>query len=141
MKQQKTYGELLTDPRWQKKRLEILKRDHWTCQECGDKKSTLHVHHIYYEENKMPWEYKNNSLITLCGSCHKNETEYINVLSYELAKIMKKKFKLIYIILKLIKGFEKIPEIENQEYSYADILCNFLINKKNWKVIERISYE
>lgn len=42
------YSEKLKDPRWQKKRLEILNRDEFACRFCGDNKSTLNVHHISY---------------------------------------------------------------------------------------------
>lgn len=31
-----TYSQKLRDPRWQKKRLEILERDSFTCQHCHD---------------------------------------------------------------------------------------------------------
>lgn len=68
------YSELLRDPRWQKKRLEILQRDSWQCQNCDEKDKTLHIHHCYYEHGKMPWEYKSSSLLTLCEECHKAET-------------------------------------------------------------------
>ncbi len=30
----------------------------------------LHVHHTYYQHNKMPWEYPDESLQTLCINCH-----------------------------------------------------------------------
>ena len=33
----------------------------------------LNVHHKYYISEKMAWEYKNDALITLCASCHKEE--------------------------------------------------------------------
>ena len=39
----KTYLEKLKDPRWQKKRLEILERDGWKCMACGEKEKTLRV--------------------------------------------------------------------------------------------------
>ncbi len=64
-----TYPEKLLDPRWQKKRLLVLERDEFTCQSCGDTKSTLHVHHIKY--SKTPWSVKATSLITYCDFCHK----------------------------------------------------------------------
>ena len=67
------YKEKFKDPRWQKKRLEIFERDNFTCQSCGDKNETLHVHHRYYEKGKEPWEYDNEVLITLCEGCHKIE--------------------------------------------------------------------
>lgn len=67
-----TYSEKLKDPRWQKKRLEILKRDNWTCQNCQSTTKTLHVHHLKYNGN--PWEANNNDLQTLCEDCHEQET-------------------------------------------------------------------
>jgi hypothetical protein len=76
----KTYSEKLKDPRWQKKRLEILSRDEWTCTSCGGSKTTLHVHHKYYTYGNEPWEYDNDVLITLCEHCHKAEESFKEVL-------------------------------------------------------------
>lgn len=64
----KNYSELLKDPRWQKKRLEIMERDGFACKLCGNKKETLHVHHFAYANN--PWDVDNKALVTLCESCH-----------------------------------------------------------------------
>jgi hypothetical protein len=69
-----TYQQKLLDPRWQRKRLEILQRDNWTCQACLDTEHTLHVHHRYYQKDKNPWEYPPQSLVTLCAECHEKET-------------------------------------------------------------------
>lgn len=63
------YAKKLRDPRWQKKRLEILRRDNWTCFWCGDTESTLHVHHTVYT-GKDPWETWDDCLLTLCEACH-----------------------------------------------------------------------
>lgn len=30
----------------------------------------LNVHHTYYKEGKLPWEYEDDSMITLCEDCH-----------------------------------------------------------------------
>jgi 5-methylcytosine-specific restriction endonuclease McrA len=60
----------LKDPRWQKKRLEILNRDNFTCRCCGDNENTLNVHHIVYPKSRFPWDTDNNNLITLCDYCH-----------------------------------------------------------------------
>lgn len=68
------YVDLLKDPRWQRKRLEILQRDDWRCQECTDNGSTLHVHHKKYERGRKPWEYEDVDLVTLCESCHEAVT-------------------------------------------------------------------
>ncbi len=68
-----TYSEKLKDPRWQKKRLEILTRDKFQCQACGNERETLHVHHNFYEKGLDPWEYPDESMVVLCESCHSDE--------------------------------------------------------------------
>ena len=69
-----TYSEKLRDPRWQRKRLEIMQRDNFTCQKCESTEKTLNVHHCYYETGNEPWEYPSASLVTLCFDCHDEET-------------------------------------------------------------------
>jgi hypothetical protein len=71
------YSKKLRDPRWQKKRLEILGRDKFTCRMCADTTITLHVHHTYYASGRDPWDYPDRSLVTLCETCHEGETEGI----------------------------------------------------------------
>ena len=63
------YNEKLRDPRWQKRRLEIMERDNFTCRVCGrgiNDGTPLNVHHKKYKKDKEIWEYSNNMLITLC---------------------------------------------------------------------------
>lgn len=67
------YSELLRDPRWQKKRLEILERDNWSCESCGSKDNTLHVHHLKYQKGN-PWDTDERYLQTLCDKCHEEES-------------------------------------------------------------------
>jgi hypothetical protein len=69
------YFEKLKDPRWQKKRLEILERDGWRCKECAEDTKTLHVHHLLYQKGMEPWEIPNGFLVTLCEDCHNNATQ------------------------------------------------------------------
>jgi len=64
-----TYAQKLKDPRWQKKRLEILSRDNFACWWCNDNKSTLHVHHESYIGDN-PWDTPDYCLRTLCEECH-----------------------------------------------------------------------
>lgn len=90
------YSEQLKSPKWQKKRLEIMQRDNFTCQLCGDKETTLNVHHINYIYSKKCWEYKNKELITLCEHCHKE------------VEILKKDYK--------INNIEKISIYKSTEW-------------------------
>jgi hypothetical protein len=70
-----TYSEKLLDPRWQKKRLQVLERENFTCQLCGNTQITLHVHHLSYSDN--PWDSNLHELQCLCKYCHESVT-YIN---------------------------------------------------------------
>jgi len=65
----KTYAEKLKDPRWQRKRLEVLQAAGWRCQSCGGSNDTLHVHHKRYRKCH-PWEYAAGELMCLCEPCH-----------------------------------------------------------------------
>lgn len=64
-----SYSDKLRSPKWQRKRLEILQRDDFTCKTCGDTETTLNVHHIEYGKGD-PWDVENDKLITLCEHCH-----------------------------------------------------------------------
>lgn len=68
-----TYAEKLKSPKWQKRRLEILKRDKFKCKKCADEETTLHVHHLSYHGE--PWEAPSNELDTLCQVCHQLITD------------------------------------------------------------------
>ncbi|MBR4052413.1 MAG: HNH endonuclease [Alistipes sp.] len=72
-----SYGALLFRPEWRAKRDEILRRDDYTCQFCGcQERSELQVHHRQYhyiarlDQFKLPWEYPDQCLITICKRCH-----------------------------------------------------------------------
>lgn len=67
------YSDKLKDPRWQKKRLEILSRDNWKCKKCGNSDDQLVVHHKKYFYDKDPWDYLDVYLVSLCKTCHDEE--------------------------------------------------------------------
>jgi hypothetical protein len=83
-----TYKEQLLDPRWQKKRLEILERDGFLCQQCFDSKTTLHIHHLKYN-NGDAWDIENEYLITLCKHCH-SIIEYNKKNSFKILDVLKR---------------------------------------------------
>ena len=129
----KTYSEKLKDPRWQRKRLEILSRDNFTCRHCKDSQETLHVHHLKY--HKEPWDVDSEYLITLCEWCHELET--LKYLNFSVANIscLKNILKdnlsnrwvedsknLIHLNLSLKKHDEWV---KNAELSLEEIMNNF----------------
>ena len=80
-----TYAEQLKSPKWQKKRLEILERDDFACVACGDKERQLHVHHGYYEKDRLLWDYEEETLHTLCNHCHELTHENLLEIKYRIA--------------------------------------------------------
>ena len=96
-----SYSEKLLDPRWQKRRLEILNRDGFKCRSCCDGSKTLHVHHLRYDNSLEPWEYEDDDLVTLCADCHKVAT-YIDASCRKLDIGMES----IYCIVNLYQEIE-----------------------------------
>lgn len=101
---QPTYAEKLKDPRWQRKRLDILNRDEWSCQACGDKDATLHVHHKEYKFGKDPWEYGEGDLITYCADCHETAGEIANDIKHLTGRMsLEQQSELVGLVQELIQ--------------------------------------
>jgi hypothetical protein len=47
-----------------------------------NKSYNLHIHHKKYVINKLPWEYSNDDLETLCNHCHKKVHEEQDIFIY-----------------------------------------------------------
>jgi hypothetical protein len=120
-----TYADKLKDPRWQKKRLEILERDKWTCQSCFDNENTLMVHHYYYEKGLEPWEYDDNALVAWCVDCH--ELEHENLKAIEKSMILQLK-EFTYTSYDL----QKLLEIGINIFRYGSLPLEVDLDIINW---------
>ena len=109
-----TYQDKLKDPRWQKKRLQILERDNWTCQECYNSDRTLHVHHKFYEKGREPWDIDNDLLTTLCKDCHKSEGDVAYHVNQGLIKEIRKHFTSLDII-NIILGLRSMQLVHKSD--------------------------
>jgi hypothetical protein len=117
------YSEKFKDPRWQRKRLEILERDGWCCQKCYDPQNPLHVHHRYYEQGKDPWDYPDEALVSLCEECHLYEKES----RYDAEKSLIHELKMKFFsggVLDIASGIylmilQKSPDIVASAYAWA----------------------
>lgn len=107
-----TYSEKLKDPRWQKLRLQVLQRDDFTCQYCGEKTKTLHVHHLCYPKSRNPWDVDDDALLTVCCDCH-------SIDHYEGFTILEK-FLIDYII--------DTSQVKNDKRIFSSIK-SFIINR------------
>lgn len=136
------FSEQYKDPRWQKKRLEIMQRDRFSCNICGEDEKTLNVHHKYYLKNTMPWEYNDQSLVTLCESCHAQEHE-----QKEHSETMLMEMKEIFDFYDLCQIFDALlndfKEFEKDEYFLVkkDYLITGLKSKIAMKIGESIVNE
>lgn len=95
------YQKKLTDPRWQKRRLEVLNAADFACSNCGDDKTSLHVHHAIYFKGLDPWEYADEHLVCLCAPCHSEQTEA----SKKLKVLLAANPYLVPSIVGLVEGF------------------------------------
>jgi len=87
MGEKQSYFDLLKHPNWQRKRLKVLERAGFQCEDCGSAEVTLHVHHSYYEKGLAPWEYPDESLHCLCENCHRKAQDRQLLLQRQLGKI------------------------------------------------------
>lgn len=122
------YLEQLKSPKWQKKRLEILNRDNFTCQSCGNKDSQLHVHHKSYLNGNSLWEYDDFTFITLCADCHSEITEKKRYIKYLI--------DYIFLNVDSINEFSKIVHNMQLLNPHDLMLVNYYVEKiKETKLI------
>lgn len=82
-----SYYEKLKDPRWQKRRLEILEQREWSCQLCESETNTLNVHHGFYMRGMDPWGYEDETMWVLCEECHKKVQDALDVIHEATGRI------------------------------------------------------
>src|SRR6185312_12685731 len=100
MNPESTYSRKLSNPLWQRKRLDVFNRDSFACTNCGRSDIELQVHHYDYIKGVEPWEYPMDMLTTLCADCHTIETKRPKHESYLLNSLRMKGF-LVSDILRL----------------------------------------
>ena len=66
-----SYRNMLRDPHWSQRRMEIMRRDGFRCRRCGAR-GHLNVHHRWYVYGRKPWQYPDRCLVTLCEKCHRH---------------------------------------------------------------------
>lgn len=129
-----SYYLKLKDPRWQKKRLEILQRDDFRCKNCNASDKELHVHHNYYIFGVDIWDYEDDCYDTLCYECHIKATN----INREIKEILKK------------AKFRRFAELRNilimSEYLSMDELVRFrkdlaeLLTNKGYEIEDGTSF-
>jgi hypothetical protein len=83
------YSDKLADPRWQRKRLEILQAANFRCEDCGRGDIELQVHHCAYLPGKKTWEHDVSLLMCVCVYCHANRQNREDAIRVSLGRIMR----------------------------------------------------
>lgn len=126
-----TYSEKLQDPRWQKRRFDILLRDNWACVRCRNTKITLHVHHKEYVWGRDPWDYEDSNFETVCKVCHKKEHNITDEVEYE------RKYE---HLIPIKNDPEVIKSIDSQILSLMNSLKKNITNKELVEVLKNIMF-
>lgn len=140
MEKKSDYSKKLLDPRWQKKRLEILQRDSWTCQHCLSTTDTLHVHHRRYIQGKDPWDYDDSLLVALCESCHSIESEQMPEVIHDLACMLKDKFFAVDVYL-LADALNQFDYFKGSSNDAAFIIAFMLKNEEVFNAVRDVYQE
>lgn len=128
----KTYSEKLRHPKWQEKRLQILKRDEFCCQLCSDKETELHVHHFRYKKGNNPWEYHDDELVTYCKNCHFITEKYKNMVVFEIKYINN------HYLVHIVSYDEKMNDVsylyilKSNNYGIIEELCKLKFDELNY---------
>lgn len=130
------YSEKLKHPKWQMRRLEIMKRDKATCQICGDKETELHIHHLKYTGE--PWDAPNQDLQTVCKCCH-NSIEQLKgnceIIKGEKLTTERDGVTHRHVVYKTSIGAQSFKINDDNTTSW---LCGFMYNSKVLELINKM---
>lgn len=135
----KSYQELLKDPRWQKRRLEVMELHNFECEDCGNDSSTLNIHHGTYLKGKKPWEYPDELLHCLCDKCHQNIEEALKNTKINLGMLSVVDVESIRIILDAKIDFSSKDKLRLATWAFGmlfDLDETFLM-----MIVEHLVYE
>ena len=118
MNPQSNYSKKLSNPLWQRMRLDVFNRDCFACTNCGSTNIELQVHHYDYISGIEPWEYPMDMLTTLCAPCHAAETRRPKHESYLLNSLRMKGF--------LVNDILRLSTKIDADRQFTDYLKNLL---------------
>lgn len=135
------YSEVLKNPQWQRKRLEILQRDKWKCCRCDNGRISLHVHHKQYIAGRKPWEYEDSNFETLCFVCHENEHKpKVNFTHDAKVFLFPKTGELAVICDEIEKLQESIKNVTDFEIIEPVLKKLNILNKKKVEAFKNKNY-
>lgn len=132
-----TYKEKLKNPKWQKKRLEILQRDEFKCCYCNDTETELQIHHLKY--TKEPWKAPGDDLITLCKHCHSLIYQYKSLNVIFIEKNYYDSHDLVSLVVKHKEDNKHHISVYDINKEHITFIVQFLIGGKFHKSILKLT--
>jgi len=123
----KPYWEKLKDPRWQRKRLEVMQRDDFKCVWCKSDDSELHVHHGFYRRGAEPWEHDDGELWTLCRKCHDHATQLDECMRSVIGRMRPSQIYILFFIVAAFKRHIQKIDVDPADFGeWADAFDPFI---------------
>lgn len=105
----KSYTQKLKDPKWQKKRLEVMNNQNFECSNCGADDVPLHVHHGMYIPRTNPWDYPDTMLHCLCEECHSSTETVLHKLRIAIGSAAP---AVLDYVLSILDGHHNAAELD-----------------------------
>lgn len=103
-----TFADKLRDPRWRCRRAEMIEKADHRCTQCHRTPETegpLEVHHVIYIRRRDPWDYPDELLLVLCGTCHTDRQVHDEEAQVEFARMCARMSSFaVYELSKAIRG-------------------------------------
>jgi NMD protein affecting ribosome stability and mRNA decay len=114
-----------------------MERDGFKCHSCGkgeDDAITLNVHHSYYEKGKKPWEYDDETLVTMCDTCHVIRHRRDKFVRTQMAMLTNKQYNGLLNIMTPYGGVDFFESMSNCQIANVNILSEIAKSlSKMWK--------
>jgi hypothetical protein len=123
----KSYYELLQDPRWQRKRLEVMQAADFKCERCEAGDKTLNVHHKIYRKGANPWEYQISELMCLCRNCHNEHHGWSEKLKELIANLDASNLEELVGYAEGLRAREVVFDNMDQDEKIYDAKCSQLL--------------
>jgi len=108
-------------------RLKIMERDGFACRKCAAKDKTLHVHHSFYTKGVEPWQYQEESLVTLCNECHSEVERVTDNCKWALGSMLMHSLKNLNLAEQVISNVAAFAWLVERRKTNHDSASDFLI--------------
>lgn len=90
------YRQLLQTDEWRKFSENVRQNYGGCCNVCKRRTGPTHVHHLFYDPNRLPWEYATSDVVLLCQVCHEQLHEHLQKFRrYVFSKLTPRAFQVL----------------------------------------------